>query len=169
MSPSQYSVFRQTVKKLIVADRQVDLFEFFLFHHLIVHLDRCFRPQLQRQNVYSNVNSLKAEIAQLISVLACAGQITLDQQKTAFGTAIANLFPGNQPSDLFVPQWNHQQLSTALRKISQATPVIKKQILSAAVLVISHDQILTVQEVELFRATSESLDCPVPPLVATHR
>jgi hypothetical protein len=58
-------------------------------------------------------------------------------------------------------------LSESLRKLSQATPAIKKQILSAAAIGITHDRQVTVEEAELFRAIAESLDCPVPPVVAT--
>jgi hypothetical protein len=45
MSASQYATFRRTVNQLILADEKVSLFEFFLQHHLIVHL-----PQNGRRN-----------------------------------------------------------------------------------------------------------------------
>ena len=168
MSPSQYPVFRKTVNDLIVADRQVDLFEFFLFHHLIVHLDRCFQSKPPSQNIYNNLEALKPEIGQMISILACVGQNSEQDQKTVFNAALESLFSKGNFDNLFIPKWKHNELSNALTKVSKATPLTKKKILSAAVLAISHDNVLTVQEVELFRAMSESLDCPVPPLVATH-
>lgn len=168
MSPNQYPVFRNTVNDLIVADRVVDLFEFFLFHHLIVHLDRCFKTARTVQNKYTNLEGLKTEIAHVISVLACVGQRKESDQKMVFVASMKSLFEdAKDTSDLFVPKWDHKALSRSLAKLAAATPTIKKKVLSAAVLAISHDKVLTVQEVELFRAMAESMDCPVPPLVAT--
>ena len=169
MSPDQYPTFRQSVNQLIVADNQVDLFEFFLFHHLIVHLDRCFHTAPTRQNRFNRLEQLKPEIAEVISILSRVGTEDLNQQKTVFADSMATLFSGIDSNHLFVADWDHRKLSEALTKLSLATPPIKKQILSAAVVAISHDKVLTVQEVELFRAMSESMDCPVPPLVATRQ
>lgn len=167
MSPDQYPRFRQTVNHLIVADEVIDLFEFFLHHHLVVHLDRCFLPQSRKQDVYRSVDVLKNEIGHMISVLACVGQRDPKQQQQVFNNAFSTIVGESDAGEWFVPQWNHIKLSAALKKCALATPAVKKQILSAAVVTISHDRVLTVQEVELFRAMSESIDCPVPPLVAT--
>ncbi len=169
MSPDQYPAFRQSVNQLIVADNRVDLFEFFLFHHLIVHLDRCFHTAPARQNRFNRLEQLKPEIAEVISILSRVGTEDPNQQKTVFVDSMATLFSNIDSSNLFVADWDHRKLSEALTKLSLATPPIKKEILSAAVVAISHDKVLTVEEVELFRAMSESMDCPVPPLVATRR
>jgi hypothetical protein len=50
--------------------------------------------------------------------------------------------------------------------LAASAPAIKKQILTAAAIAITHDGTVTVDEAELFRAIAESLDCPVPPVVA---
>lgn len=169
MSPSQYPDFRQTINDLIVADKKIDLFEFFLYHHLIVHLDRCFQAPLKTRTLYDSVAAVRVEIGHVLSVLACVGHHDPQEQQTVFQAALASIFPaGKTPENLFIPQWNHRELTAALTKLALATPAVKKKVLSAAVVAISHDNVLTVQEVELFRAMAESLDCPVPPLVATH-
>jgi hypothetical protein len=54
-----------------------------------------------------------------------------------------------------------------LQRLSQSTPAVKKQVLSAAAIAITYDRQVTVEEAELFRAIAEALDCPVPPVVAT--
>lgn len=169
MSPSQYPVFRQTVQAMIMADEKVSLFEFFLSHHLLVHLDRCFHPQPKPDNVYKNCGQLKFEICELLSVLVTAGHTSETERQAAFAAAIRKVFPETADTDsLFIDQWRPDRLSESLKKAAAALPMVKKQILTAAVVAISHDNIYTVDEVELFRAMSESLDCPVPPLVATH-
>ncbi len=168
MSPAQYPVFRQTLLDLIHADNRVDLFEFFLRHHLIVHLDRNFLPQRGEPDIYRQLGPIRTEVSQMLSVLACVGQRQLTDQREVFRAAIASLFPAEEKlDDLFVTQWDHVRLAEALQTVARATPAIKKKVLSAAALAISYDRELTVQEVELFRAMAESLDCPVPPLVAT--
>ena len=169
MSPQQYPIFRQTVANLIVADNQVDLFEFFLHHHLIVHLDRCFHKQPIRQRRYKQIDTLRSEAGAVISILACVGQQGESEQRRVFAKAMATVFGENNLQRWFVPKWDHQRLTQALQKLSQATPAIKKRILSAAVVAISDDSIFTVEEVELFRAMAESIDCPVPPLLATRQ
>ena len=169
MSPSQYPVFRETVNSLIMADDKVTLFEFFLSHHLLIHLDRCFQPQPRTRNVYNSSSQLKDEIVQILSVLAIAGNHSQAQRLETFETAIRGILPDSpDPKTLFEADWDPARLSHALKNACNAVPMIKKEILSAAVVAISHDKIYTVDEVELFRAISESLDCPVPPLVATH-
>jgi hypothetical protein len=169
MSPAQYPLFRQSIQELIDADHQVDLFEFFLFHHLIVHLDRCFKPQPKRQNQFTDLPSLRREVAELLSLLATVGNDQAAVQKTAFQAAWRAIYGDADWESSFIPLWDHRRLSAALHKLAFATPVIKKKVLSAAVIAIAHDNELTVQEVELFRAMSESIDCPVPPLIATRR
>jgi tellurite resistance protein len=54
----------------------------------------------------------------------------------------------------------------ALERLSQAAPQIKKNVINACVLTIAADGILTENEGELLRAISDSLDCPMPPLVS---
>ncbi len=169
MSPGQYPVFRKTVSELIVADQIVDLFEFFLFHHLIVHLDRCFKSARTRQNVYGSLDSIKVEVGQVVSILACVGQTSETEQRTVFQSSMKSLFGAANTDSLFVPKFDHRNLSLALSKLASATPAIKKNVLAAAVSAIAYDKVLTVEEVELFRAMAESMDCPVPPLVATRR
>ena len=51
--------------------------------------------------------------------------------------------------------------------MTEASPKIKKRVLTAMAVAITHDKQVTVEEAEIFRAMSESLDCPVPPVVAS--
>ena len=168
MSPEQYPVFRETVDQLIMADEKVSLFEFFLSHHLLVHLDRCFYPQPKARNLFNRADQIQTEIVELLSVLASAGHTRESDRRAAFASALKEIFPAIDSNAMFVTDWNPDRLAESLKKAASAVPLVKKKILSAAVVAISHDNIYTVDEVELFRAMSESLDCPVPPLVATH-
>ena len=168
MSDNQYPGFRNTVLTLIHADRKVDLFEFFLQHHLIVHLDRCFNGKLPNRIKFTKLESLRPDVIRMISILAKVGDSDSQQQQQVFLTSIRTLYP-DATAALFETDWNSEALSQSLKRVSQATPMIKKQILTICVQAIMHDQVLTVEEIEMFRAMSEAIDCPVPPLAPTRR
>ena len=62
--------------------------------------------------------------------------------------------------------FHHEELSFAIAKVNQASLKVKKQLLTAMALAITKDGEVTIEEAEMFRAVSESLDCPVPPVVS---
>ena len=57
------------------------------------------------------------------------------------------------------------QLDAALRTLDLASRPLKKQILLACAAVVGADGRVTVEEGELLRAISDSIDCPMPPLL----
>ena len=58
------------------------------------------------------------------------------------------------------------RLDEALQKLDLASRPLKKQILMAcAAATIGADGQITVEEGELLRAISDSLDCPMPPIL----
>ena len=168
MSDNQYPGFRNTALLLIHADRKVDLFEFFLQRHLIVHLDRCFNGKLPNRIKFTKLESLKPDVIRMISILAKVGHPEPQEQRDVFLSSIRSLYP-DVTAALFETDWNADALSRSLKRVSQATPMIKKQILTIGVHAIMRDQVLTVEEIEMFRAMSEAIDCPVPPLAPTRR
>jgi len=52
-----------------------------------------------------------------------------------------------------------------LEELAKATPQLKKKVLEACAACISSDGVVTVEEGELLRAISDSLGCPMPPLI----
>ena len=168
ISAQQYPVFRQTVLELILADQQVNLFEFFLQHHLIVHLDRCFGNKMPGKIRFHKLEPIKQDIGRVISILAQVGQNKPEEQQAVYRLAMGTLFSTDLDS-AYQPEWDARELSQSLKRLSEASPPMKKRILTAAVNAVTHDDVLTVMEVELFRAMSEAIDCPVPPLAPTRR
>jgi hypothetical protein len=59
--------------------------------------------------------------------------------------------------------WN--QLDAVLDKLNEGSFKVKKWLLGAALVCLMHDRETTVEEVELFRAIANTLDCPVPPWI----
>ena len=56
-------------------------------------------------------------------------------------------------------------VDAALHVLASASPLLKKQILLACATCIGVDGQETIEEGELLRASSDSLDCPMPPLL----
>ncbi len=167
MSQPQYLTYRGTISELTDADRQTSLFEFFLRHHLIVYLDRRFGAALPPDVIYHSIEPVAADVSKILSLLVHSGHRDRSHAEAAFQAAVDATFAGSASALKMGEVLGPSQLSDSLKRLSQATPHLKKQVLSAAAIAITHDRQVTVEEAEIFRATAESLDCPVPPIVAT--
>ncbi len=167
ISANQYATFRKAIEDLVVADSKVSLFEFFLQHHLIVHLDRHFGHKTVAPMKFNSIYALQSEIMIVIGVLVKAGHQDENEAAGAYAAAMNVLKqPWGSAKQLQSLKFTNNTLAESLDRIAAASPSIKKQVLLAAAQAIIHDGKVTVEEAELFRAISESLDCPVPPVVA---
>lgn len=166
LSPPQYQTFRAQVIQLIQADQQVDLLEFFLQHHLLGHLDRHFGRGLPHPILFESLEQVAAECTRLLCVLARYGHSDNESARFAFEAAVRLLPPGWARAEYVHGDWDYPQLAHAVKQLSHAGPQAKKQFLSAAAVSITFDHQITVIEAELYRALGESLDCPVPPIMA---
>lgn len=167
MSPEQYESFRESVDRLVAADQKVDLFEFFLRHHLLVHLDRRFGRVAPPRVKYRAINPLRESICQLIGVLVRVGHSDNAVAQSAFAAAMQALEKSWQDDGILDANFKYSELEKAIETLTEASPKIKKRVLTAMAVAITHDKQVTVEEAEIFRAMSESLDCPVPPVVAS--
>ncbi len=168
MSIEQYQTFHNTIEALVAADQEVDLFEFFLKHHLLVHLDRRFGKNLSTKVRFKAISPLANDVCLLIAILARVGTENDEEAAEAFRAGIGSIDPAWQDQAQRITQsFDYNELAAALHRLGESAPVIKKRVLSAAAIAITHDRHVTVEEAELFRAMSESLDCPVPPVVAS--
>ena len=57
------------------------------------------------------------------------------------------------------------EINTALDRLAQAVPQIKKNLLEACVRVVGADGVIQESEAELLRGIAETLDCPMPPFL----
>jgi uncharacterized tellurite resistance protein B-like protein len=58
-------------------------------------------------------------------------------------------------------------VDTALNRLNQAVPQIKKAVLNACAQVVAADGVIQEMEAELLRAIADALDCPMPPFLQT--
>ena len=168
LSTGQYAGFRDIVQALIDADEQVDLFEYALQRVLLHHLDPVFSGNRKpRAANYYAIRGLEKETSIVLSVLARKGSDDPQEQAAAFEAAagkIAAPKAGFRFLDESECQWDN--LDAALDKINEGSFKVKKWVLGAALACLMHDREITLAEVELFRAISDTLGCPVPPWVA---
>jgi hypothetical protein len=167
MSPEQYQSFRRSVDDLVEADNQITMFEFFLRHHLVVHLDRRYGLLRPPRVHYKALSPLRDDICRLLAMLARVGHPDETEAVRAFEAALAALGV-DWSGDLqrLGNRFGYADLATALQRLVESSPIIRKRVLTAAATAIMHDGQVTVEEAELFRAIAESLDSPVPPLTA---
>lgn len=165
MSPGQYDRFRAQVLQLILADDQVDLFEFCLQRVLLHHLDRAFELKSPPRIRYRSEGPLAAAAGCILAMLARAGHDTDTAARAAFAagcgawsnTPIAFPAPEPQPQDRF---------GQALDRFAAAAIPFKRKLIRACVTCIVADRQVVEAEYELLRAICSSLDCPLPPLNA---
>jgi len=62
-------------------------------------------------------------------------------------------------------EFSWENLDSALDKLAEGSFKVKKWLLGAALVCLMHDREITLDEVELFHAIADTLDCPVPPWV----
>jgi len=167
MSVPQLQQFEETLKQLVIADQNVDLFEFFLLHHLVIHIRRHLGVDSQRKARSEKLASFTKEVETLLSVVSGIGHDQPADAEAAFQAAVKQLPPLERPLSYQSYQWDYRVMFDIVNKLTSVAPNGKKQLLSAIGVMIIHDQKITVAEAELFRAISESLDCPVPPILAT--
>ncbi len=166
LSPEQYAVFRENVKKLVEADGQIHLFEYTLQKILVRHLDLYFSNATGTKVAYKSLMPLLPETGILLSALASVQSGDPAGRDAAFQSGVAELLvkPSAYPLERS-ETIDLQGFDNALDKVAQAAPDVKRTILTACGAVVMHDGEVNDDEVEFLRAISDTLDCPVPPFV----
>jgi Zn-dependent protease with chaperone function len=163
LSLDQYKSFRRNLIALIEADSRVDLWEWSLQRIVLNHLDGQFFELPPVKTRYSDLARLTKETALTLSVMAYAGQRNQDDVEKAFIAAAQAL----EASGLELRargDINLSDLDLALGKLAGLKPLAKPRLLKACVASIVHDQKISAVELELLRAFSDALDCPMPPV-----
>ncbi len=164
LSVGQYKLFRLNLLALIEMDSRVDLMEWSLKKILFNHLDSHHFKLPPLKAVFSRLGQVQKEIALILSVLAYAGHKSQSEVDQAFAAAVQAL----QLDGLVLRAKNEIRMSgldLALEKLTGLKPLEKPRLLKACVASIVHDQRVSAVEVELLRAFSDVLDCPMPPVV----
>jgi len=100
----------------------------------------------------------------VLSALAHAGARSKQAARSAFERGAGKL--GVSELEFLPPdRCGLARLDGALSTLDELAPRQKRRLLHACALTVSADREVTVMEAELFRATADSLGCPMPPLL----
>ena len=166
LSLSQYQDFTGLVEELMKADQKIDLFEFTLQHILRRHLDPHFNQTRPPGARYGSLTPLTHEISLLLSRLARSGQDSEEQAQQAFAQGVEELKKSRLKLSWQKQKDSFEALSGALDRLNRVTPLLKRRLLRACGVCMSHDDQVTLREGELLRAIADALDCPMPPFLA---
>jgi Zn-dependent protease with chaperone function len=166
LSEPQYRVFRAAVERLIAADAKLSLFEFTLQRILLRHLEPHFHAARPPAVAYGTLRAVSRQASLLLSILAHAGQAQAERAAEAFAAGARQLADTRAVASLLpFEQCGLADLDRALAALVQAAPAMKRKLLEACAATIAFDKRVTIQEGELLRAISDSLDCPMPPFL----
>ena len=167
LTAEQYNQFSQTLEWLIGSDGKVELFEFVLqkiiTHHLAPQFGQAPRAVVQ----YYSIKPLVPDCAVLLSALANVGSSDAGEIQKAFEVGAPYLRAPDDSGLTLLPreQCGVDQIDTALNRMAQAAPLIKKNLLEACIHTVGADGVILEAEAELLRAVADTLDCPMPPFV----
>ncbi len=163
LSSAQCGNLRAAVDRLIRADSRIGLFEYTLQRVLLRHLAAHFEP---RRPPASPQIEVREASSLLLSMLAHAGATDPGEVARAFEAARAELSPGRfQLTLLPRSECDLRALDRALDRLVETAPRLRGEILGACVAAVATDGKVTIAEGEMLRAISDSLDCPMPPLL----
>jgi Zn-dependent protease with chaperone function/uncharacterized tellurite resistance protein B-like protein len=167
LSPAQYAQFSKAIRALIEADGEIDLFEYVLQKIVLRHLDTQFNGARKAVVQYYALKPLAPDCSVLLSALAHVGSDDAAQCEAAFQQGARVLSSQMQAPLVYVTsdQCDLPQVDSALNRLNQAVPQIKKNVLNACALVVAADEVIQEMEAELLRAIADALDCPMPPFL----
>jgi Zn-dependent protease with chaperone function len=146
---------------LVERDSRVTLREFVLMTLLRQRLrEGAGQPIATR---YRAVEELADDARAVLSLLAA---VSGDAPGRAFAAG-ARVLGIAWDAPLAIHEVTSGKASTALERLRYLAPFAKPALLAACVEVAMADGVLRIAEAELLRAIAATLDCPVPPLVAT--
>jgi Zn-dependent protease with chaperone function len=166
LSPQQLVAFRNDLESLIKADNRVSLFEYAV-HRLVLHR---LLPRLERKQSptvrYNQLEPLLQTCRALLSTLAHLGSEAESEAVRGFNLGVEKLGVGGTGMELLPrDECGLKVVDAALDQLAAAAPMIKKRVIGSCAACIGADGRLTVEEGELLRVISDSLDCPMPPLL----
>ncbi len=164
LSPDQFASFKYVIDSMVSADQAIDLFEFSLSKLVMRHLEPHFNGGCKKVTQVYSLKRLGNECSVLISALANVAGADEAAIQGAFDAGVDQLASVPDMKQLPADKCNFQQLDEALVNLNGVTLKLKRLLIQAAAASVSADGYLQVQEAEMLRVISDSLDCPMPPL-----
>lgn len=160
MSAGQYRVFKQTLLRMIQADRQTELYEWCLFQLVRHYLDPEFVQVKTSRARIRRLSSVHRQLSAVLSVLVYAGE---DDPQRRFELAAGDL---ELPRARLLPreEVSVADFSRAVHALADCYPLLKPRILKAMVRAASQNGSLNPTEREVISSIAAVMDCPLPTL-----
>jgi Zn-dependent protease with chaperone function/uncharacterized tellurite resistance protein B-like protein len=168
LAPEEAAAFRTAVEGVIRADGEIRPFDLALVHILWRHLPREGKGRGEARRGSASLRSLRRPLETLLSTMSRAGADDDEGTQAAFQTALGVL-PREVSEDLSLRPPAGASLShldDALTHLEQGTLDARKAVLEACTAAVLADREVRTVELELLRAVAESLETPLPPVIA---
>jgi Zn-dependent protease with chaperone function len=160
LSPSQRTPFIVLLDRLARADGVIDPGEYCLTRLVAVHLAP---PERGTGGIYA-MPPLLEPMAVLLSALVRFGHHDPAEQRKAFAAGAARVVQrGETLGMLPVDACGPAALDSALARLVQASPGLKRRVLDACAWAVAADGVVQPTEAELLRVVGMMLGCPLPP------
>jgi len=162
LSKNDSKKFLITTEAMIKADNKFTFFEFILLTILNQHLkDKAGRVDKVK---YYSFKPVINDIQLILSVLAhCSAQAN-DRKILSYQRCLKTFTMESLPM-VSMKDANVKSIGSSLNKLNFLSYLLKKSVLEACADTVLDDGIIMAEEAELLRAISESLGCPMPPLL----
>ena len=167
-SENEYDQFCNYIDTLILADNQIDLFEFMIQRIIKRHLDKFFgRVKKSNSFRFITLSNLKKECTVILSAMAGVGSAIKSESLEAFNNGALILEKeGSGNLKMLEPDFcGINEIDKALDKLERCSSTLKKDILVACGTAALSDNYLSCLEIELLRAIADSIGTPIPPFV----
>ncbi len=149
---------------LIHADGAINVSEYCLSRLMLAEIQESLRPDSRWRTDRRTLTDARSAAGFLLATLAQVGHTEPADAQRAFQAGVDLLLPGTTWA--YAPPENGVlALETAWPVLDGLRPADKERLVAAVVAVISHDQMMTVAEIELLRTICGLLHCPLPPMV----
>jgi Zn-dependent protease with chaperone function len=163
MDATAYTALRENLMALVLADEQVDIFEFALLHMVARRLDRQFGLAQTPRVRYQDFDGLGDDIACVFSLLVWNGTDDANAAAAAYAAGWKALGETQTENLRDHNDGRLRELEEHLDRLAGASPQLKARLLSACAVIAADDGHTTLREAETLRAIADALDCPVPP------
>jgi Zn-dependent protease with chaperone function len=162
-SPDNRRAIFDNMQKLVALDKE-NLFRF----TLMTIIGKAVENQLPKDTKvkYQDYNEVKEEISALLTIIIKNSTKDEQQKTNLYNQLMKNLIG----QDNFPPQANISapiKFHAILTKLNLLSPLCKEKLIHTILDCIAEDNIINVTEAELVRVIATSLDCPIPPIMAT--
>ncbi|MGD8841747.1 MAG: M48 family metallopeptidase [Gammaproteobacteria bacterium] len=162
MSPNQYIPFKTAVQNIIASDRKINLREWVVQRFVIQQLDLHFGFRSAPRAKYGSLQTVRADVEIILSVIALAEHREQGDIEAAFAAGAAETGLKLEPVQPAAIEL--ERLDSALDELTRLKPLAKPRLLKACVAIIMYDGRTTPRGIELVRAISTCIDCPMPPM-----